>query len=113
VLKDDQCAVQGMDSVEIHFVIREREVDYNLLPPNVFTPNGDDYNAYFYVPEIPEDNCHRQFRKVQIFNRWGKLVFSSESRNFKWDGRGSSNGVYFYFLDFGEVTFKGTLTLLR
>lgn len=89
--------------------------------PNAFTPNGDGSNDYF----LP-----RQFLtkglvsfKMDIFNRWGTLIFSSQSVNgLGWDGKLNGvpqpEGVYIFKI---EANFKdgqieshtGNLTLLR
>jgi gliding motility-associated-like protein len=50
--------------------------------PNAFTPNNDGENDYFrcYGLNIEEFS-------MQIFNRWGQLVFYSENIDEGWDGR--------------------------
>lgn len=49
--------------------------------PTAFTPNGDDLNDAFsfigsYVAGLD----------VQIYNRWGSVVFESDQVDFEWDG---------------------------
>ena len=44
--------------------------------PNTFTPNGDGEND-FYQLAGQSDPCF-DVMDVRIFNRWGKLVFSSK-----------------------------------
>lgn len=51
-------------------------VKYPVYVPNVFNPNADDDNAWFF---IQSKNPYR-VRFLQIFNRWGELVF--EEKNF-------------------------------
>lgn len=69
--------------------------------PNVISPNHDGVNDYFEIENCP-DSCFN----LQIFNRWGVLVFESTSPNIKWDGHVSSSGarssagVYFYSLKY-------------
>ncbi|MDR0713290.1 MAG: gliding motility-associated C-terminal domain-containing protein [Bacteroidales bacterium] len=77
--------------------------------PNVFTPNGDNINDVFksYNPA--------DVRKVnmQIFNRWGKLVFRTEDAAINWDGRDMDgkrfvpSGVYYYTCDVYEERLTG------
>jgi hypothetical protein len=43
--------------------------------PNVFTPNGDDYNDYF----IPYPYSSVEKIDLQIFNRWGMLVYKTDT----------------------------------
>lgn len=49
--------------------------------PNAFTPNGDGLNETFGLigEEIMEYN-------MQIFNRWGNLIFESNDVKMQWDG---------------------------
>ena len=51
--------------------------------PNVFSPNGDNMNDTWDIKFI---NIYPQ-NKVQIFSRYGQLMFSSFQGNYKaWDG---------------------------
>lgn len=69
--------------------------------PNAFTPNDDGLNDSFgLVGEgITEYN-------LQIFNRWGNLVFESHDMKSQWDGNYQNTkaeiGVYVY-----KITGKG------
>lgn len=63
-----------------------------ISPPNVITPNGDGINDTF---EIAEKNC-----KVQIWNRWGKVVFKSDNYQNDWgNDKNIPAGVYYYYLE--------------
>ena len=87
----------------------------------VFTavsPNNDGKNDFFYIANIEDfpDNT------LQIFNRWGNLVFETEEYENDWNGTygGSRNlpdGTYFYLLrwiDNGvEFERRGSLTIFR
>jgi len=81
--------------------------------PNIFSPNGDGINDYFYVsfggmnkncdPNTVEPNKNVYYAKISIFDRWGGLMFEKESlrgvndpqgvngQDLKWDGK--VNGV--------------------
>ncbi len=68
---------------------------YNL--PNVFTPNGDNANDLF----IPFPFCFIESIEIQIYNRWGNLVFESIDPEINWNGKNLkgedlSEGVYYY-----------------
>ena len=92
--------------------------------PNAFSPNGDGVNDRF---TIFSDNEVEEIRSLQIFDRWGELLFSDESfvpnsMTEGWDGqfRGKalSNGVYIYlaevqFIDGETVLYSGDVTLIR
>ena len=84
-----------------------------LFIPNVFTPNYDGVNDLFEIKGLIKGD------KVQIFNRWGTLVFETESEKMFWDGfttsgEPCSGGVYYYVVTLvsGE-TRKGYLTLIK
>lgn len=80
-------------------IVKEVKVDpeYNFYIPNAFTPNSDGYNEIFTAvgEEITEFN-------MQIFNRWGELIYETNSLNEGWDGTAKGNngvsqeGVYVY-----------------
>jgi gliding motility-associated-like protein len=95
----------------------------NFLPANTFTPNGDGINDFFQMEDLPQiadynqilpqSNCLYQYKGVKVYNRWGKTVFESNDRFFKWDGGDFPSGVYFYVIDFNTKIYKGTLNLVR
>jgi gliding motility-associated-like protein len=73
--------------------------------PNVFTPNDDGTNDFFYIYNI----SIQQFR-FSVFSRWGKRVYQHEGdgtemlNNWKgWDGTingfKASEGIYYYVLE--------------
>jgi gliding motility-associated-like protein len=75
------------------------ECDFDCKPfiPNVFTPNNDGVNDFFEL-----------FGGVgpfslQIFNRWGQMIYSSDDYQNNWDGtfKGEpvADGVYTYYLE--------------
>ncbi len=49
--------------------------------PSAFTPNGDGINDFFGV----KAQGLKEF-KMEIYNRWGEVVFSSDDINDLWDG---------------------------
>lgn len=64
--------------------------------PSAFTPNGDGVNDFFGV----KAEGIKTFN-LQIFNRWGEVVFESENINNLWDGsfkgeRIKNTDVYVY-----------------
>ncbi len=98
-----------------------QEISAVVMPlldvPNAFSPNGDNINDVIRVRGYGVEKM-----TWRIYNRWGVLVFQSNSVSNGWDGK--VNGVlqpmdvYAYVLD---VTFsdnkvyrkKGDITLLR
>jgi len=113
LLEDDRCYVADADTLDLRIVLKDIEVDTGpFVPPNVFTPNGDIYNEFFSLPELPLDNCFSQFQYITIQNRYGREVFFSTNREFKWNGDNVSNGVYYYLLKFSKWEYKGIVSVL-
>ncbi|MDD3005479.1 choice-of-anchor L domain-containing protein [Flavobacterium sp.] len=56
---------------------------YVLDYPKYFTPNGDGYNDVWKIEYLQKNNRRAQ---VQVFDRFGKLVFSGTGDNAGWDG---------------------------
>ena len=70
---------------------------FTLYAPNTFTPDGNQFNNSFlpiaYLPVVEW--------KMEIFNRWGDLVFETTDLYESWDGTGrsgrmSQDGVYIW-----------------
>lgn len=87
----------------------------NILVPNVFTPNNDGVNDFWYPSGYKIDKM-----EIHIFNRWGELVFIGDENNYTWDGscgnQDCSNGTYFYViqaigLDNKKIQKKGFIQL--
>ena len=57
------------------------EKPYALYSPNAFSPDGDGLNDFFSVSGQGINDI-----QVEIFNRWGQMVFKSYSTEDKWDG---------------------------
>ncbi|WP_020536543.1 lectin-like domain-containing protein [Lewinella cohaerens] len=85
--------------------------------PNIFSPNGDGDNDVFGLftkANIDTYNC-------KVFNRWGKVVFETNTVAQFWDGTFNNNQVpsesYLYMINFqiGDRQFEeqGSLTLVR
>jgi len=90
---------------------------YDIFIPNVFSPNGDFLNDEF---NIIAKNI--KLKSFSIFNRWGQEVFYTNSLAKGWDGKfkgvNADQGVYFYLIEFSNLsgkgfTKKGDLTLIR
>ena len=72
----------------IHFDGRPCQVSV----PNVITPNSDGFNDAF-VPQLEGDFVSLE---MEIFDRWGKLVFTQTgTEELSWDAAGVSDGVYY------------------
>ena len=84
--------------------------------PTLFTPNGDGINDTWEF----EYDAYFPFAIVEVFNRWGRNVYTSD-RGYrqKWDGKSESNelpaGGYYYIITDrdGTVLQKGSVAILR
>jgi gliding motility-associated-like protein len=77
--------------------------------PNVFSPNNDNLNDVFgpfpykFIDSID----------IQIFNRWGELIFESTDPEINWDGTATesghivSDGVYYYTIVVNTIRLEG------
>lgn len=93
--------------------------DRSLFVPTAFSPNDDGNNDVFRVKAKGVAVC-----TLQVYNRWGQLVFQADDVANGWDGRFKSQrqpmGTYVYavrYAYFGKETQileqKGTFTLIR
>jgi gliding motility-associated-like protein len=104
---------------EIEITTINCHLDFNI--PNVFTPNGDGINDTFAPEFTPPENV-RSFQ-MSMYDRWGRLVFSTGSYQMSWDGNNKNGkpyaeGVYYcvlYFTDIlgQEYTHHSSVTLIR
>jgi gliding motility-associated-like protein len=98
----------------VRLILKDNLVyDNPLKPYNTFTPNGDGKNDYFSLGTIPDDNCKRQFKNFEIVDRWGKTVFFTNERIFKWTAENEPVGDYLYALTFSNQVYKGFIRLIR
>ena len=116
---------------EVHFVYEvidptglssQGEVFIDVVPervfiPEAFTPNGDDINEHFVIVGI-EDYPNN---KLEIYNRWGSLIYRQSNYDNSFDGHGNVSGqlsnhrvppgTYYYVLKLndGKKTITGSL----
>lgn len=76
--------------------------DYTFYVPNAFTPDGDNLNDIFRISGLNVDAF-----SLQIFDRWGGLMFESNNIDEGWDGtiKGSQApvGIYVVVIYFKDV----------
>lgn len=70
-------------------IIKQVEIKpaFVIYIPNAFTPNGDGLNDGFQAKGMGIVDF-----KLQIFDRWGALVFETSDINKAWDGSVNGNG---------------------
>lgn len=89
--------------------------------PNVFSPNGDGTNDYFFPRQLLSRSVSSF--KMQVFNRWGQMIYETTRADGRgWDGKFNNEdqpqGVYIYLIEaaFANGTsekYQGNVTLLR
>jgi gliding motility-associated-like protein len=90
-----------IDSVQINVqnyqlidnqILECSELNYIFIP-NTFTPNNDGINDRFRIL-----GNHFTSFQIDIYNRWGELIYTSDSQNEGWNGKingvDASQGVY-------------------
>lgn len=78
--------------------------------PNVFTPNNDGINETFYI-----DNINNRVWGLQIYNRWGNLVYANKHYQNDWQAESVASGLYYYILE-NELLkrkYKGWLQIIK
>lgn len=75
--------VRGCKSDITRFV--EVKNDLGIYIPNSFTPNFDGLNDYF-MPVFSPYGLDTEGYTFQVFDRWGREVFSTRNINTAWDG---------------------------
>ncbi|MBG8551917.1 gliding motility-associated C-terminal domain-containing protein [Hymenobacter guriensis] len=109
-LQEGACSPQPQEQI-VRFAVANPELTA-FEPPNIFTPNHDNRNDFFELPTLPPDYCAQRFASIKVFNRWGKQVYESGSRSFRWDGGGLPAGVYFYLIRYtNQRQYKGYVTI--
>jgi gliding motility-associated-like protein len=114
VLKDKN----GCDSTINTILFERTKPDCVVSPPNAFTPNADGYNDLWI---IFQHGCVEQV-KVDVYNRWGSLVYHSDNYNNDWNGEYNNkplpDATYYYvvspvYADGRQPVLKGNVTILR
>lgn len=117
------CQLEQEFNVGISYLNIGDDCPCDVYIPNAMTPDGDGLNDLLtIVPSCPISDYN-----LQIFTRWGKLIFESDDIDKRWNG-GLDNyyveaGIYFYRLTYrwGEVrneslevqTENGYVTILK
>ncbi|MFY0594425.1 gliding motility-associated C-terminal domain-containing protein [Roseivirga sp.] len=91
-----------------------------VVLPNAFSPNNDGVNDTFNAVT----DCTLPY-SMQVYNKWGTIVFSSNDIGSGWDGRFEGQeapaGLYSYIVFYSvsindktfEETYRGTFKLIR
>lgn len=113
-LTNAQSGCQAQTAIQV----LAQDCDPSLFAPNAFSPNGDGRNDRFqvYAPGLT-------VTRLQIFNRWGGLVFDQSGEAPAWDGtflgQPAPTGLYVYRLTYTRLSDgtagqeEGEVVLLR
>lgn len=89
--------------------------DYVIIPsdviiPNVFSPDGDEYNESLeFVNAQFFNNNH-----LRVYNRWGQMIYESMNYKNTWRPRDVPEGTYYYVFAMADGRkWAGHVTLLR
>jgi gliding motility-associated-like protein len=92
--------------------------EYTFFIPDAFTPDGDGLNDVF----IAQGNRISSF-EMQVFDRWGGVIFESSSIDLGWDGNSFTgeelgDGIYLYHITLYDINqrlwvYNGELKLMR
>ena len=110
VTVSDENGCIAQDSMMIEVI---PEIDLN----SGFSPNSDGMNDFWEIGHIH----HYPNTTVQVYNRWGDVVFNSKGYAEPWDGNLNGNplpiGTYYYLIEINEPEFQevmtGPVTILR
>lgn len=101
--------------------MNEEDPCYQIVVPNVFTPEGDGLERFFSIATY----CKLQQFEFSLYNRWGQKIFETDDQYFEWDGFNEKTnqlyeeGSYFYICNYGLTkeeesrTIQGSLLILR
>ena len=113
-----------VDSVIVcDFIVSPVDTPDTVLPPvilvipNTFSPNGDNTNDFFQIIGI--ENFPNNY--LEIFNRWGNLIYQKSQYNNDWSGVSNitgkplPDGAYFYIFKKGngEADIVGDIVIFR
>ncbi|MCU0322885.1 MAG: gliding motility-associated C-terminal domain-containing protein, partial [Chitinophagaceae bacterium] len=86
-----------------------------VIIPNAFSPNGDGVNDKWDIRNLGDYS----FATVEIFNRYGQVVFQSNGYSAAWDGTLNGKALpvatYYYIIKFNNrfPTRSGSVTIIR
>ena len=122
-VEDDKCFSNKSDTVQAFLTIDPPLLELEAFEPhNAFTPNQDGWGDYFFLTfcdepggdcDLPIGNCANAFERIEIYNRWGKMVYQADQPEFQWYAEGMAAGAYYYLAFYSRETYKGRIYLHR
>ena len=97
------------DPLAVTVALANCDVTPDFFIPDGFSPNGDATNDTFRIPDI--EFIYPDY-SLEIYNRYGSLMFKGNKNKAEWDGKNSDsnmsldgiapNGIYFYIINFNK-----------
>jgi gliding motility-associated-like protein len=119
VTDDDPCFPQNPVVVDKiidikHCTTSSPNLGNNILIPNAFSPNGDGMNDTWEIASIAGNSDVI----VEIYNRWGEIVFYSKGYTEPWNGtykdKPVPEGTYAYIVKVDDSTIlRGAILVVR
>lgn len=112
------CRPAGQADTAAYVTILPGAATFDPNAPNIITPNGDNRNDRF-APRLsrsgnPADCEPAAFRRLRIFNRWGREVFTTTNEATGWNGADAAEGTYYYLLEYdNRPNVKGWVAVVR
>ena len=109
ITDENNCEASGNIKITVD------EGSLKISVPNAFSPNGDGINDTWVITHLSA----YPGATVQVFNRYGQLVFQSENNSKTWDG--TYNGkplpmaTYYYIIDLknNQKKLAGSITIFK
>ncbi|WP_169749143.1 gliding motility-associated C-terminal domain-containing protein [Flavihumibacter petaseus] len=105
-VKTPHCSVTGMTAVHVLKAVKV---------PNVFSPNGDNIHDRWEIENLAGyPGC-----LVEVYNRYGQMIWRKTGYETPWDGRVNGNpvpvGTYYYIIDRknGYSRLSGSVTIIK
>ncbi len=99
----DQC--DQSQTFELVFQVCDTHIP-NVFSPGV-SPGSNDFFTIEGIAGFPNS-------RLEMYNRWGLLIFESDNYQNRWDGEGASEGTYYYIFKRSDgKDYSGHLTLIR
>lgn len=108
---------EGLDNFTDYtfYTVYNCKADFEFVVPSAFSPNDDGINDLWVIDLI----SLQEKRQVQIFNRWGDIVFESDDYQNNWNGKFGGqilpDGTYYYVINLGGSLGRltGPVTIVR
>jgi gliding motility-associated-like protein len=125
---DGTCPLSIKVNMNINFDCKVLDIGCDaIVVHNAFTPNGDGINDQLLIDGVDSSICYPSGVNVEIYNRWGVLVFETTkynnlTNNFDGFSRGRTTinksdglptGTYYYILNYESFDGTGNIQIIK